>query len=39
VTDNRLVRSNFGEAFLNSVPSEVEIATCWEEVEKALEFV
>lgn len=38
VTDNRLVRSNFGQSFLNSVPSEVEIATCWEEVHKALEF-
>ncbi len=38
VTDNRLVRSSFGQAFLNSVPSDVEIATCWEEVEKGLTF-
>ena len=32
VTDNRLVKSSFGQVFLNSVPSEIEIATCFEEV-------
>jgi ATP-dependent DNA helicase DinG len=39
VTDNRLVKSSFGQVFLNSVPSEVEIASSWEEIERALDFV
>jgi ATP-dependent DNA helicase DinG len=38
VTDNRLVKSNFGQAFLNSVPTEIKIATCWEEVDSLLDF-
>jgi|GEM_PF-2108602 len=39
VTDNRLVKSSFGQVFLNSVPSEIEIASSWEEVENAVDFL
>lgn len=38
VTDNRLVKTNFGQAFLNSVPTEIRIASCWEEVSNLLDF-
>jgi len=39
VTDNRLVKSNFGQTFLNSVPAGIEIATSPEDIDKSLEFL
>jgi ATP-dependent DNA helicase DinG len=39
VTDNRLVKSNFGQVFLNSVPAEAVIASSWEEVQGAIDGV
>lgn len=38
VTDNRLVKSNFGQTFLNSVPAEVLIASGPDEIDKTLSF-
>jgi len=39
VTDSRLVKSSFGQVFLNSVPAEVVITSCWDEVEREIDSI
>ncbi len=39
VTDNRLVKSNFGQTFLSSVPADILIASGPDEIDKTLSFL